>query len=290
MPSKLLPLLGLLALSPALAQTVPTSQLAPTASELLQRVINPDWFGAENRTEVLLGRVPADLGVTLPAGSRVVGTVSTIAGRGDLPSNATVYFDTSLTPTQVTAHFSQALGTGWKEAPGLGGPYELQGGFQPGTAVSNLALYRKNPAQLINVTTRVAGGVTQVSLRKQQGGDTERTLEYIEIRPQTRPAFLILPKLAAPAGSVVLPQGGGNSNDGVTQNARIETKLGRKALVEHYAAQLRQAGWRLVNQAATPQATTTVWSFMQNGTERVGLLIVTGESPYRATLMTQATR
>ncbi|MFC6667947.1 hypothetical protein ACFP9V_22965 [Deinococcus radiopugnans] len=45
-----------------------------------------------------------------------------------------------------------------------------------------------------------------------------------------------------------------------------------------------------MNQADAGQATTTIWSFTQNGTERVGLLIVTGESPYRATLMTQATR
>ncbi|MFC5849639.1 hypothetical protein [Deinococcus petrolearius] len=290
MSIKTLTLLGLLTLIPAFAQTAPAPSAA-TASELLQRVINPDWPGTDSRTEVLVGQVPVRFGVPLPTGSRVIGAISTTFQRGEAPSNTAVHFDTALTPAQVTAHFTRALGAGWQEAPGfLNGPYEQQGGFQPGSSVSNLALYRKTPAELLHVTTRVVGNVTQVSLRKQSGGDTERMLEYIGARPPAPPAFLMLPKLAAPANSVVQPQGGGNSNDGVTQNARIETKLDRKALVEHYAAQLRQAGWKLVNQADAGQATTTIWSFTQNGTDRVGLLIVTGESPYRATLMTQATR
>lgn len=49
MPHKLLTLLGLLALTPALAQHAPAS----TAAELLQRVVNPIWPGSETRTDVL---------------------------------------------------------------------------------------------------------------------------------------------------------------------------------------------------------------------------------------------
>lgn len=291
MSSKLWPLLGLMTLSPALAQTTPAAPLPPTAGELLRRVLSPDWSGGESRTDVLLGRVPADLGISLPTGSRVVGTVSTTFERADIPANTTVYFDTSLTPAQVTAHFTKTLGAAWKEAPGfLNGPYEFQGGFQPGPALGNLALYRSNPVQLLQITTRLAGGVTQVTLRKQQGGNTEQVLQSINSRPPAPPAFLVLPKLAAPSDSTVTVEGSGNTNDGASQSARIETKLSRRAVVEHYAGQLRQSGWRLMNQADTPQATTTVWSFTQNGAERVGLLIVTGTSPYRATLMTQGTR
>lgn len=284
MSLKTLTLLGLLTLTPALAQS------APTASELLQRVINPDWPGADSRTDVLLGQTPADLGVTLPAGSRVVGTVTTTSEREDVPSNTSVYFDTSLTPEQVMAYFAKATNPGWQEAPGfLNGPYE-QGGFQLGSAISNRTFYRKNPAQLLTVTARAVPGTTQVTLRKQYGGSTERVLESIELRPPLPPSFMRLPKLAAPAGSTVLPEGGGNTNDGVTQNARIETQLDRKALLEHYAAQLRAAGWKLINQTDAAQATTTVWSFTQDGREKIGLLILTGTSPYRATLMTQAVR
>lgn len=291
MSLRLLPLLGWLTLTPALAQSTPTPPVAATASELLQRVIHPDWPGNESRTEVLLGRVPADLGLPLPTGSRVVGTVRTTFTRADIPANTTVYFDTALTPTQLAAHFTKTLGPAWKEAPGfLNGPAEFQGGFQPGSSSGNLALYRTSPAQLLQVTTRITGGVTQVTLRQQQGGNTEQILQSINLRPPAPPAFLVLPKLAAPANSTVTVEGSGNTNDGASQNARIETKLSRQAVVEHYAGQLRQAGWRLVNQADTPQATTTVWSFSQNGSERLGLLIVTGEAPYRATLMTQGTR
>ena len=285
MSLKTLTVLGLLALTPALAQP------APTASELLQRVINPDWPGADSRTDVLLGQLPKDLGVTLPAGSRVVGTVSTISERGDFPSNTTVYFDTSLTPEQVMAHVARATSTGWQEAPGfLEGPYERQGGFQPGSAISSRGFYRKTPAQLLTITARAVPGTTQVTLRKQYGGSTERMLESIEVRPPLPPPFLRLPKLAAPAGSTVLPEGGGSNGDGVTQNARITSTLDRKALLEHYAAQLRAAGWKLVNQTDAGQVTTTVWSFTQNGNDKIGLLILTGTSPYRATLMTQAAR
>lgn len=285
MPLKTLTVLGLLALTPALAQP------APTASELLQRVINPDWPGGDSRTDVLLGQLPKDLGVTLPAGSRVVGTVSTISERGDFPSNTSVYFDTALTPEQVMAYFTKATKPGWQEAPGfLNGPYEEQGGFQPGSTLSPRAFFRKNPAQLLTVTARAMPGATQVTLRKQYGGGTEQVLASIESRPPLPPSFLRLPKLVAPSDSTVLPEGGGSSNDGVTQNARITSKLDRKALLEHYAAQLRAAGWKLVNQTDAAQVTTTVWSFTQDGNDKVGLLILTGSSPYRATLMTQAAR
>lgn len=288
MSLKTLTLLGLLAFTPALAQSTPAT---PTATELLQRVFNSDGLGGGTRTEVLLGRVPADFGIKLPPGSRVVGTVSQVPGREDLPVNTTVYFDTSLTPEQTLASFAGSLGSGWREAPqDLEGPFGNQGGFVPSLSVSNRIFYRQSPAQLVQVSTQITRGVTQVSVRKQQGGETERMLAFIEVRPPLLPASQRLPRLVAPAGSTITPQGGGSSGDGLTQQARVETKLDRKALVEHYAAQLRAAGWTLVNQAATDQVTTTIWSLTQDGKERVGLLIIGGRTPYTATLMTQTAR
>lgn len=291
MPHKLLPLLGLLALTPGLAQSAPAPRSAPTATELLQRFLSPDWTGDQGGTEVLVGQVPGNLGVALPAGSRVVGTVRTSFGQGATPTTTAVYFDTALTPQQVTAHFVKALGSGWQEATGLlNGPYEAQGGFQPSTSILNRAFYQKNPARLVQVSARAAAGTTQVTLRRQQGADTERLIESMGSRSPAASLFLQLPTLVAPEGSTVWPQGGGGGGDDVTQTARVETRLDRGALTEHYAAQLRAVGWRLVNRADVGQVTSTVWSFTQGGQERVGLLILAGTSPYRATLMTQGAR
>ncbi|MFC6667949.1 hypothetical protein ACFP9V_22975 [Deinococcus radiopugnans] len=84
MSLKLLTLLGVLTLTFGHAQTAPAPS-ADTASELLQRVINPDGPGTDSRTEVLVGQVPAGFGVPLPAGSRVIGAISITFQRGRRP-------------------------------------------------------------------------------------------------------------------------------------------------------------------------------------------------------------
>ena len=284
MSTRLLPLLGVLLLSASLAQT-PTSPALSPERELLERVAAPQWGSASARTTVLVRQVPADLGINLPQNSRVVGSVRTTSSSRDFPDSVTVYFDTRLTPAQVSAYFSQTLVKGgWKAFP-AGGP-ETAGGFLPSTPASGGGghYYREPSSQRLLFQSRAVGGVTWVVLTRTDDPDLSQQLRYAQderFNPER-----LLPKLTPPAGATVSPRGGGGGGDNVTQYASIESTLPRKALFDHYAAQLRQAGWTLQNRADTGTLTSSLWTFKRDGKEQVGLLLLgdAGRGQYRATL------
>ncbi|MPY67956.1 hypothetical protein F8S09_14945 [Deinococcus sp. SDU3-2] len=281
MSFKLLALLGALTLSSGLAQTPAVSP----ERELLQRTLTPLWGPASLRSSVLVGQLPPDLGFALPQGSRVIGSVVTETPDPAYPAGVTVYFDTALTPEQVDAHFARVLApAGWKVfSLSSGGPFP-EGGFLPSTPTGGRPYYRQNPDQQLSIQTRRVGGLTQVTLGRQRAPDLAQTLRYAQDE-RFDPARL-LPRLAPPAGATVSPRGGGSSGDNVTQYAGIESTLSRAALFDHYAAQLRQAGWTLRNRADAGTLTSSLWTLTQEGKERVGLLLI-GESArgqYRATL------
>jgi len=243
---------GSLLLGSAQAQSAFT--LAPSAQELLQRVTG----GGQVGPDVLLGSAPADLLATLPSGSRVIGTVTYrgLPERG--PSSSTVYFDSALSPSQVLKSFATTLGPNWKQASGTLSPPEAQGGFQKSAQLIDVTFYRTTPPQILRVSTQVVGAVTQVSLSRQEDENVKQILPYLAAPPPLPPGFLILPRLSAPEGGTVNLSGTANSGDGVIQTARIETKLSRQAVMDHYAAQLRQAGWTLTTQANAPVASSTI--------------------------------
>lgn len=285
-------LLSALICSAVLAQTSTAAAGATTSRsperELLERVAVPLWGPTPQRTTVLVGQPPAGLGFTLPQGSRVVGSVATETNEPDLPSGVTVYFDTRQTPTQVAAHFARVLpGAGWKVFPAPGGRQFSDGGFQPSVAETERAYYRQTPGERLHLQTRVLGGVTRVTLLKQRDRNVMQQVRFNGVIP-----FALLPKLQPPAGSVVSPMGGGSSGGSVTQEASLQSPLPRKALFDHYAAQLKKAGWTLLNRAETVKLTTSLWVFQEEGRERVGLLVLgeTGTRSYRATLGVQGLR
>ncbi|MBB5235927.1 hypothetical protein [Deinococcus budaensis] len=283
MSSKLLSLLGAAALSTSLAQT-------PAASperelELLQRAVTPLWGPASLRSTVLVGQAPADLGFALPQGSRVIGSVVTETPDPAYPAGVTVYFDTALTPAQVDAHFARVLApAGWKVFPLPSGGPSSSGGFLPSAPVGGRPYYREKPDQQLNIQTRVVGGVTQVTLGRQRSPDLAQTLRYAQ--DERFDPVRLLPSLTPPAQATVSPRGGGGGGDNVIQYAGIESTLPRAALFDHYAAQLRQAGWTLRNRADAGKLTSSLWSFTQDGEERVGLLLIgeAAQGQYRATL------
>ncbi len=281
-------LAGSLVLGAAQAQSTFTP--APTAQELLRRVTGGFGVGGQAQPDVLLGSAPADLRAIFPPGSRVIGTVINhgLPGRG--PDSSTVYLDSSLTPRQVISHFATVLGSAWKQSSGNLAPFEAQGGFQQSATTNNVTFYRTKPPQILRVSAQMVGSVTQIDVSRQEGQDVERIIPYLSAPPTLPPGTVMLPKLSAPEGSIVTPAGSGNNGDSQTQNARIETKLNRQAVMEHYAAQLRQAGWTLATQANVPAASSTLWTFKQDGRDRLGILIIAGVSPYSGTLISQGTR
>lgn len=270
-----------LTLCASLAQT-PT---IPPERELLERAVVPFWGPVSARTTVTVRQLPADLGFALPQGSRVVGSVRTLSPSPDFPGSLTVYFDTRLNPAQVEAYFARMLVQGgWKPFPlGPGAP-SSQGGFLPSTPIGGRPYYRQKPDQRLNLQTRVVSGVTQVTLARFDETNLAQTLRYAgdeRFNPER-----LLPKLTPPEGATVSPRGGGGGGDNVTQYAGIESTLTRTALFDHYAAQLKKAGWTLRNRADVGTLTSSLWALKQDGKERVGLLLLgeVGKEQYRATL------
>ncbi|SEJ38841.1 hypothetical protein SAMN04488058_10761 [Deinococcus reticulitermitis] len=284
MPFRLPLLTGLLLASalsfPAAAQTGPVT---PLERELVQRALNPGGGDVRVKVEVRPGRLPDGFSLALPVGHRLIGSVVTTSGGPELPASAAVYFDTSLSPAQLTTTLATAFTrAGWQPMPeGPGYSERVDAGFLPSIPQSQVAWYRRSPDQTLFVQAQAAGPVTQVTLRQQDAPNLARQLEFM----QSGGPLGRLPKLTPPSGSVV-PYGWGGSGEGVTQQARIDSDLSRDALLEHYAAQLRRAGWVLVNRGQAGRVSSTVWSVGQGDKTQLGLLILTevGKGQYRGTL------
>lgn len=274
-----------------LAQTTPSKPAAPKSispeREFLERLATPFYAPGSTTAQVLVGKAPADLGFALPAGSRVIGSVTTQSKDPSFPAGTTVYFDTAQTPAQVEAYFARALpGTGWKVFPREGNGLSGEGGFQPTAVAGGGFYYRQAPDQTLGVTAQRVGQTTQVRLSVERASNLKQMLSYA--RPGG-PVYPSLPRLQAPADATVSPRGGGGNGNNITQYAGIESRLGRAALYDFYAAQLRNAGWKLSNRAETGQLISALWTFTDDGETRVGLFLLNevGKGQYRATLATQ---
>ena len=278
-------LLGAVLLSNGLAQTpAPASSAERT---LLERVLGTTWGPTGLKTSILVKQVPSTLGIALPAGSQVIGSVSTQAADPAYPSGTTVYFDTALSPKDVTTYFAKVLTQqGWKPFPQLG-MAQMSGGFQSSAAVDGKSYYRQNPDEQLNIGAQVVGKVSWVTLSRQRSSNLENMLRYAR-NEQFDPAQN-LPKLSPPAGAVVSPRGGGSSGNDVTQYATIESSLSRTAVFDHYAEQLKKAGWTLRNRSDAGTMSSSLWSFTKGGKEQIGILILgkNQNGVYQATLGTQ---
>lgn len=282
----MLALLGFIGMSGVLAQS--THSTASPERMLLERSLSPSWGPASLKTTVLVKQVPGNLGFNLPPQSQVIGSVVTDTPDPSYPTGITVYFDTPLSPEQVLAYFAKTLpGQNWKPIP-LPNAAQQQGGFQATAALDGKSYYHLKPDEQLNIGTRVVGKTTQVTVTRQRNNDVENLLRYAETDQAFEPTRL-LPKLTPPAGATVSPRGGGGSNNSVTQYATIESALSRVALFDHYAAQLKQAGWTLRNRSDAGSMSSSLWSFTRNDKEQVGLLLIAeaNKGVYRATLAIQ---
>ena len=179
MSPRVLALLSVLCLSTALAQS-------PTVSperELLERTLALPGTSPDLQTTVLVRQVSPDLGLALPANSRVVGSVVTATPSPTYPAGVTVYFDTPLTPAQLGTYFDQLLtSTGWTVLP-VGPEAQQEGGFLTGGPSGNGAYYRRTPDQQVNLQTVVVGRVTRVTLSRQRSSNLEQLLQFAQGGP-----------------------------------------------------------------------------------------------------------
>ena len=284
-----LSLLTALLLSVAPAQPAPKAPISiprPSAERLLlERILTSNGNGAS--VDIFLGELPARFPITLPEGSRVIGSVVTVRPGTMASPTTAVYWNSPLNPLSTQQAIVRTLEQGgWRRLPVPFGPDLTMGGFQPANQVTGGTWYRRSPDQILIFRVQQAGEAAQATL----------TLSGAEsLDQQLRAAGAVmagtgtgLPVLRPPLGAEVHVEGQGSVGDDLNQAARIVTNLSPAALTSHYAGQLKQAGWRLLNEAEVDGLRTSIWSFAQGTRQNLGIFTVqtVGKGEYRAQVST----
>ncbi|MFC3860157.1 hypothetical protein ACFOPQ_05185 [Deinococcus antarcticus] len=254
--------LGALSVNLAAAQFASSTVPSTSEQELFKRALS---FDSQTQVELLLGKAPKDFPVPVFAGSRLIGTVMTTdnsksgSGMNRLP-DARVFLDVPGSLGQT----SQALNAFFKkqgyQLMAMPGAYDrMTGGFQ--TTTPTLAWgqwYRQKPADVISYGLQQVGAVTQVSLMREaltpEALQSRLRMAALQGEPTAR-----LPKLVGPADSRVMGQGSGSSGEDAYQSAAIESTLALAALHDHFARQLTQAGWKLIQKGGTSRILVSLW-------------------------------
>ena len=192
--------------------------------------------------QLLVGRVPEGLPpgvVPRTAGAVVLGALA-YPTRGPGPRRSTIVVTVPDSAPAALAGYERALGAaGWRRFAG----FEDRGGFVPVPMSRTLILCRDSAAITAWATPRPRGGAhMRVSV-----AEGERAGPCVQARrrpPFEDPDAPPFPRLTPPEG--VESHGGGSmgSSNGSREIAtRLGTTLSPAALVAHYAAQLRAAGW-----------------------------------------------
>jgi hypothetical protein len=230
----------------------PASAQQPARSEMVPRELVEGLLGTSSSSGLLVGRLPADLPATMvPPGTRVVGGIERSRG-------GSLAVLTSAQPCSQAAAEMRArlLRDGWTQ------PMEqpVTRGFVPSGVTGPSGTYCRGTTTVLNVhaVPRQGGGSFLRLERDQPEGNGWNPCAPREgVMAGQHSAELPIPALYAPAGAEQLGGGSsaGGSSDGSSEyelRALVRTTLDARALVDHYAAQLRAAGWS----AADPVSVT----------------------------------
>jgi hypothetical protein len=239
-----------------------------TLREFIQRWLTQVYPGAPaGETRVWIGKLPEDLPVEipLPEGARVVASVR------ERETFQQIILDMTQTPEEITAFYAKALGeSGWQPAP-QGSP---GGGFVGPADVGERYCLREDEAYLEVWSLEKPGGLTDVRLNLTVPADVYMCQER---GPESMDRGMsLIPSLKAPRDAQMRGGGGGGSGDGSAYSSTdLETSLTAGELLEHYNAQLKEAGWELVDQGLTEVVGWSAWRLTdEDGDEWGGTLIV----------------
>jgi hypothetical protein len=263
---------------------------ADRLQELAERLLSYP-MGIDGRPQVaglVPGRVadglPLDL--PLPPGAEVIGTLVRRHVGQELAS-AEVVLDASGPAEAILDVYRHALPPqGWAELPPaqvrLG--FMFMGGFTPPQRVVGVTFCRGRPGPSVSIgVTPTTGGPNDVRVRVDLTSAGPCAQQRHPGFPETPP----VPPLEGPPGVPVTMRGGGGSGSQWTSGALAETTMTVGELAEHYAAQLRAAGWIETGHGAAGTVAWYTWRVPRDGEEQHGLLLVIDVGERRRRLSVQ---
>lgn len=249
--------------------------------DFIGRYISPGYPGAPvSDTLILIGGLPEDLPfpLAIPEDAVVLGSVVQ-----EPPFGITIIADTQLSAEEVTAFYAGALsGDDWQEATNYG----PTGGFVTQPAQGATYCYGDDEASLNFSAMELPDGGTDLRLYIQIIEDG--LYGPCQQVPYEDPAAGLIPLLIAPEGVQMQATGGGGGGGGASyeqsMTAVLLTDMSPRALAEHFAAQLVEAGWVLQVEDSGEGAAWSNWLVTdEDGDVWSGLLMIiaTSEEPAR---------
>lgn len=288
------PLLTLLTLSAALAQTTPMPTPTQLAQEraLTQRALGNDFGSSSAQVQLLVGQLPPQPLGPLPGvpAARLLGSVVRTSSAA-YPNSQAIYYDSAASPTQVKAALQSALkAKGWTAFKNQLGP-SSSSGFQAAEPPEELGYYRLEQQVSFNAFVTRVGQTTQVTLFLNK----DRNLrEQIQFRERGGDDFQsTLPALRPPKGATVQPLGQSGGGSFWSSSAAIQTSQKAGDVLDAYGTQLKAVGWTLLHRSATGKTVTSVWrGTTAEKQELTGVLTVREDGPgqYSAQLVSVALR
>lgn len=212
---------------------------------------------------VLAGTLPAlPFPLALPAGTRIIGTVTTLphSAAPNHPAfneHTTIYADAPGQPWPISEAFTRQMAqAGWEQHDG---PHQ-QGGFLA-AATPHMAArsFRHSTHGSLNIAI-VAVGADHNHIMLHMNHDVRREQDHRRLLGQ-RFIAAVLPPLLSPAGAdVQLGNGMGSGDRGYTE-ADITTDLAPAALHAHYGAELQAASWTRTAEGGDDGAEWSFWHF-----------------------------
>jgi hypothetical protein len=249
----------------------------PGYRDLAERLISRH-FGPF-RGSVLLGELPADprLDIPAPPGARLVGSIT--RRRGDAPLAVSVVFDAPGEADELFGFYGRELAArGWKaSAP----PMSEMRGFHSAMTPQHHGVFVKGtegPFLMVSVTG--AGRPVKDVLLEWNSGEEGHPARFPDRHPD---AMERIPPLTGPEGVEIHPGGGGGGPDSWRTDGEALTDMPAPELEREFASQLEAAGWNRTAGGSDGPVAWSQWRLPEDDWSGV-LLVIESPRPSRRTL------
>lgn len=252
----------------AIGQSRPIGQ-TNQLRELAERLLSPLYsnpLGQQPSIQLLVGQLPSNLPLKLsiPPGATLLG--SSVRSQGDQKlAGADIVLDVPGSPEAILNRYDKELqAQNWKAQRNFPGD-PMPGGFQPAPVLLNRVFCKstQGPLAVVSVEPQSAGP-NHVRLSIDTLGSSSCAYSPSPY-PGSDPAAQRIPPLYAPKGTTVQSTGGGGGGDRWSTEAVAETNLGAVQLEEHFAQQLKQAGWQQTASGENPSLAWSTWTLPGEG-------------------------